>query len=106
MNNGCLRLLLNWDIIATIKLKWRVKMTRVYLVRHAQAVANVTGYCYGISECDVTDEGKEQLLKLAERFRDIPIDIIYSSPMKRTLATAKAVNQYHDVPVIQEPRCY
>lgn len=78
-------------------------MTRVYLVRHAQAVANVTGYCYGVSECDVTEEGKEQLVKLAERFRNIPIDKIYASPMKRTLATANAVNKYHDVPLLQEP---
>lgn len=77
-------------------------MTSVYFVRHAQAVANITGYCYGISECDVTDGGKDQLLKLSERFKDIPIDVIYTSPMKRTLATAKAANKYHEVPLIEE----
>ena len=30
-------------------------MTNVYFIRHAQSTANVNGYCYGISECDVTD---------------------------------------------------
>ncbi len=77
-------------------------MTKVYFIRHAQAVANITGYCYGITECDVTEEGMIQLKKLSERFKNIPIDVIYTSPLKRTYATAKAVNKYHNVSIIQE----
>jgi|LSQX01.3.fsa_nt_gb broad specificity phosphatase PhoE len=77
-------------------------MTYVYFIRHAQSTANVNGYCYGISECDVTEYGKEQLERLSQRFKDIHIDIIYTSPMKRTLATAKAVNKYHGVPIVEE----
>lgn len=77
-------------------------MTYVYFIRHAQSIANVTGYCYGTSECDVTDAGKEQLERLSHRFKDVHIDIIYTSPMKRTLATARAVNKYHGVEIVEE----
>lgn len=77
-------------------------MTKLYFIRHAEAKANVSGHCYGITESDVTTHGKEQLARLAERFKDVHIEAIYSSPMKRTLTTAKAVNNHNDVALIED----
>lgn len=77
-------------------------MTRIYLVRHAEAMGNVEEFFQGQTDCELSEKGKKQLELLAERFRDIPIEAIYSSPLKRTIDTAEAVNKYHNLPIIRD----
>lgn len=77
-------------------------MTKIYLVRHAEAMGNVEEFFQGQTDCELSEKGKKQLELLAERFRDIPIEAIYSSPLKRTIDTAEAVNKYHNLPIIRD----
>lgn len=77
-------------------------MTKIYLVRHAEAMGNVEEFFQGQTDCEVSEKGRKQLELLAERFRDIPIEAIYSSPLKRTIDTAEAVNKYHNLPIIRD----
>ena len=77
-------------------------MTKIYLVRHAEAMGNVEEFFQGQTDCELSEKGKKQLELLAERFRDIPIEAIYSSPLKRTIDTAEAVNKYHNFPIIRD----
>ena len=74
-------------------------MTKIYLVRHAEALGNVREFFQGRTDCDVSERGEKQLECLAEHFKNIPIEAIYSSPLKRTLSTAAAVNKYHNLPI-------
>ncbi len=74
-------------------------MTTIYLVRHAEAMGNVLEIFQGRTDCDITEKGTAQLECLAERFRDIEIDALYSSPLIRTIKTAEAVNCYHNLPI-------
>ena len=69
-------------------------MTTIYLVRHAEAEGNWRRLFQGHTDSEVSDKGRKQLEYLAQRFRDIHLDAIYSSPLKRTYATAQALN--HD----------
>lgn len=78
-------------------------MVRIYLVRHAEAMGNVLEFFQGRTDCEISEKGKAQLERLAERFRDIPIEALYSSPLKRTISTAEAVNRYHGLPIITVP---
>lgn len=66
-------------------------MTTFYLVRH--------GACAGIGEklwgrtagvC-LNEDGKRQAQQLAERFKHVALDAIYSSPLERALETAEAI---------------
>lgn len=75
-------------------------MLKIYFVRHAEAMGNVQEFFQGRTDCEVSEKGEMQLALLAERFRDIPIERIYSSPLKRTVSTAEAVNRYHGLPLI------
>ncbi len=75
-------------------------MTTVYLIRHAEAEGNVNRIFQGRTDCDVTEKGRKQLELLAERFKNIPLDAIYSSPLKRTVSTANAVNHYHNHKIV------
>lgn len=70
-------------------------VTKVYLVRHAEADGNVNETFQGRTDTAVTQKGHAQLAELAERFRDIPITALYVSPLLRTRQTAEAVNRYH-----------
>lgn len=75
-------------------------MVKIYLVRHGEAMGNVLEFFQGRTDAEISSKGKMQLDALAQRFKDINIDVIYSSPLKRTIETAEAVNRYHDVPMI------
>ena len=77
-------------------------MTTVYLVRHAKSVGNTERIFQGRSNLGLSSEGMAQLPQLAERFREIPLDAIYSSPLQRAMQTAEAVNHYHHLPVQTE----
>ncbi len=77
-----------------------MKETYVYLVRHGEAQGNVEEFFQGKTDCEISAKGKLQLDALAERFRDISFDALYSSPLKRAYETAEAVNRYHGSEII------
>lgn len=77
--------------------------TIVYVIRHCEARGNIDRYFQGHTDGAVTENGKLQCRLLAEHFRDIPIDAVYSSPLSRAKFTAKAVNAYHSRDIQIEP---
>ena len=66
-------------------------MTTVYLIRHAEAEGNLFRRAQGHWNGKVTERGKKQIDALAERFRDVRIDAVYSSDLDRTVETAGAL---------------
>lgn len=66
-------------------------MTKIYMVRHCEAMGNVKRVFQGSTDFDISDVGEQQLEYLKERFKDIEFDRIYSSPLKRARKTAEAV---------------
>ena len=66
-------------------------MTRIYMVRHCEAIGNVTKLFQGTSDFDITEIGEKQLEYLKNRFEKENIDRVFSSPLTRTLKTANAV---------------
>lgn len=51
----------------------------------------------------MTPRGVEQCNALAEKLKDVKLDIIYTSELQRTWQTAAIVNIRHEVPIIREP---
>lgn len=66
-------------------------MTRIYLIRHAEAEGNLYRRVHGWYDSLITERGYRQIDALRERFRDIPIDAVYSSDLFRTKTTASSV---------------
>ncbi len=66
-------------------------MTEIYVVRHCEAQGNVTRSFQGVTDTDISELGEKQLSFLSDRFKNIHIDAVYSSPFKRALRTAAAV---------------
>ena len=79
-------------------------MTNIYLVRHCECTANIDRRLSGLVDYPITDKGKGQLDGLARRFRDVPLDAVYTSPLSRTRATAEAIARYNGAPVLADER--
>lgn len=70
-------------------------MTNIYLIRHAEAEGNLYRRAQGQYDSNVTPLGRRQIAALAERFRDVAIDALWSSDLCRTQSTAGAILKYH-----------
>ena len=77
-------------------------MTRIYLIRHAEAEGNIRRIFQGHYDGDISENGERQLLQLRERCRDFPFDAVYASPLRRTFKTAESANYYHKLPIITD----
>ena len=66
-------------------------MTKIYLVRHAEAEGNVYRRIHGQYDSRITPNGLRQVDALRTRFQGIPIDACYTSDLNRTCVTARAV---------------
>ena len=66
-------------------------MTKLYLVRHAEAEGNLYRIAHGQYDSMITDRGYQQIEALRQRFQDIHVDAVYSSDLRRTCITATAV---------------
>ncbi|AFZ45001.1 Phosphoglycerate mutase [Halothece sp. PCC 7418] len=61
----------------------------LYFLRHGETTHSQTGGYCGELDPELTSEGQEMAQAFAETYRSLPWCAIFSSPMKRTIATAK-----------------
>ena len=66
-------------------------MTKLYLIRHAEAEGNLYRIAQGQYNSILTDRGIRQVEALRQRFSEIQIDAVYASDLYRACATAGAV---------------
>ncbi|MCC8069708.1 MAG: histidine phosphatase family protein [Ruminococcus sp.] len=78
-------------------------MVELYLIRHAEAMGNVNEVFQGTIDEEISPKGLKQLDELKERFIDIKLDKIYTSPLIRAVKTARMVNYYHGLDLIRNP---
>lgn len=78
-------------------------MTKLILVRHAEAEGNIKRRFQGHIDGDVTENGLRQLECLSRRFSKIPIDVIYSSDLLRAVRTAEAVRGKREIEIRKDP---
>ncbi len=68
-------------------------MTKLYLIRHAEAEGNLYRRIHGHYDSLITVNGYRQIEALKERFLNVPIDAAYTSDLARTITTAEALCQ-------------
>ena len=68
----------------------------LYLVRHGQTEKNKYGLIQGQTECDLNENGIEKAKELIPLVEKLDLDVVISSPLKRTIDTAKIItnNKY------------
>jgi broad specificity phosphatase PhoE len=78
-------------------------MNRIYLVRHAESVANTKGVYQGQShDTGLSRLGHHQAARLGKHLKNHKIDKIITSPLKRAGFTAHVVSTHHTAPVITD----
>jgi broad specificity phosphatase PhoE len=72
---------------------------RLILVRHGETESNRAGLVLGQADLELTKHGRWQAEQVARSLEDEAIDAIYSSPLKRALATAEPIARRHELEV-------
>ena len=75
-------------------------MTEIILARHGETEWNVEEVFRGRIDIELNETGMKQAELLAEYLRDVEIDAIYSSPLKRALKTAEIIAGYHKLVIV------
>jgi broad specificity phosphatase PhoE len=73
--------------------------TRVFMVRHGATVMSAEDRFAGVTDVELSDEGREQARRLAERLSDEKITAVCASPLGRTVETARILAAPHNLPV-------
>src|SRR2546421_1754383 len=74
-------------------------ITRVFMVRHGATVLSAEDRFAGATDVDLSDEGREQTRRLAQRLSRERIAAVYASPLGRTVETAQILAGPHKLKV-------
>jgi len=78
------------------------KTTRIYIVRHGATQLSAEDRFAGAVDVELSDEGKFQAMRLAERLADDSITAVYCSPLTRTVDTAAILASPRNIPLIRQ----
>ena len=73
--------------------------TRVFMVRHGATVLSAEDRFAGATDVELSDEGREQTRRLAQRLSREKIAAVYASPLGRTVETAQILAAPHKLEV-------
>jgi broad specificity phosphatase PhoE len=72
----------------------------VFLARHGETEWNLVGRRQGQLDAPLTPAGIEEVERMADRLRTLPIDGIFSSPLGRSMASALVYAEAFGLPVV------
>ncbi len=73
--------------------------TRVFLIRHGATVLTAEDRFAGATDVELSDEGRAQAGRLAERLTTEKMTAVYASPLGRTVETASIIAAPHGLKV-------
>jgi broad specificity phosphatase PhoE len=75
--------------------------TRLYLVRHGATQLTAEDRFSGAIGVELSDEGRQQVARLAERLAQDEIQAVFCSPLSRTVETAEILARPHGLPLVR-----
>lgn len=79
-------------------------MTRLVLIRHGETDWNVEGRYQGQADPPLNERGLAQARRLAEELRDVGLEVLYTSPLRRAAQTARVLAEALGLTLHFEPR--
>ncbi|MEM3736978.1 MAG: histidine phosphatase family protein [Candidatus Bathyarchaeia archaeon] len=76
-------------------------MTEIIIVRHGETEWNARGIFRGRKDVTLSEVGIRQAELLGRRLSAVKLEAIYSSPLKRALATAARIAEYQPVKQVE-----
>ncbi|MBO5283733.1 MAG: histidine phosphatase family protein [Lachnospiraceae bacterium] len=77
---------------------------KIYLIRHGETEWNLQQRLQGSADIPLNENGVELARITAQGLKEVPFDLIYTSPLKRARQTAEILRGDRDIPLIEEPR--
>ncbi|MCT4508765.1 MAG: histidine phosphatase family protein [Tepidibacter sp.] len=74
-------------------------MIKFIFIRHGLTLDNESMKLSGFIDSKLSDTGKNQVKKTSIRLKDEKIDLIYSSPLKRAINTAKEISKTNNIDI-------
>jgi len=65
---------------------------KMVLIRHGESVDDILDCYGGAADYPLSDSGKQTAEEVAHSLREVSVDKIYSSPLKRAVQTAEAID--------------
>lgn len=78
-------------------------MTTIYLYRHGETEENKKHILQGLMPGTLTDDGKKQIMQSTDALKDLSIDLILCSDLKRCQDTAAIINSQLHLQIINTP---
>ncbi len=82
----------------------------LYVIRHGQTEWNVLKKMQGSADIPLNEKGIEQAYITKEKLKNINIDIVFCSPLKRARKTAEIISDNNDLEIViadeLTERCY
>lgn len=75
-------------------------ITKIYLIRHGETELNKLGVLLGHTDNELNELGIKQAKSLSIAFKEIELDVIISSPLKRALETANSIAKEKNLGII------
>ena len=66
---------------------------RLLLIRHGESIANAEGRLQGHLDIPLSDRGRRQAERLAERLAVLSVKALYTSPLLRAKGTAEIMSE-------------
>jgi probable phosphoglycerate mutase len=79
-------------------------ITKLYLVRHGESTWNAQARYQGQLDTPISELGQEQSRALARRLASEGLDVVYTSPLARSVGTARLIADALEIEVREEPR--
>lgn len=76
----------------------------LYIMRHGQTDWNLEYRLQGQTNIDLNEAGIEMAKEASKKYKDLEIDLIYSSPLNRAYDTAKYVRGSRNIEIIKDDR--
>jgi len=75
---------------------------KLYVLRHGETNENITGIMQGNMETVLNEVGRRQAISVQNKVKEAGIDLVFSSPKKRTVETAQLAAP--NIPLILDDR--
>jgi alpha-ribazole phosphatase len=74
-------------------------LVKIFLARHGDTAVNSRQRYWGSTDVPLSEVGREQACRLAERLQNEPLQAVYSSDLQRAVLTAEAIAERHQLKV-------
>ena len=77
---------------------------QIYLIRHGETDYNKSRRIQGQCDIELNNCGRELAKITAQALKDVPFDLVFTSPLKRAKETAEIIVGDRQIPVIEDVR--